>query len=88
MLTDPEIQQAVRQYLAERPDVQDGEVDVQVSKGVVTLRGKMSSELEKWQIEDAIRGMPGVDSLVNQTMFAAHSPSDAGNSDIARAWFP
>ena len=88
MNSDLELQASVRRYLDERSDVNHGELDVQVLKGVVTLTGKMRTDVEKWQIEDAIRGMPGVDSLANHTMVAPANSVAAINSDIARPWFP
>jgi osmotically-inducible protein OsmY len=68
MRSDAELQEAISRYMAERPDVNHGEVDIQVRQGTVTLTGKMHSELEKWQVEDDIRGMPGVEGLLNHTV--------------------
>jgi osmotically-inducible protein OsmY len=88
MESDVELKQAIRRFISERPDVNDGEVEIQVCKGAVTLTGKMRSDLERWQIEDAIRAMPGVSSLVNNTMTDPLNTPSVIDPDIARPWFP
>lgn len=88
MQTDSELQQSVRRFIAERPDVGHGEIDVQVLEGIVTLTGTMRNENEKWQIGDAICAMPGVKSLLNHTMTVPSVQEGANDSDIARPWFP
>ncbi len=88
MQTDLEVQDAIRRYLAERPDVGHGDLDVQVTEGVVTLTGTMRDEKEKWQIEDAIRSTQGVKDLHNRTMTTTSGEAGSNDSDIARPWFP
>ncbi len=88
MKADSELQHAVRRFLAEGPDGQAGDVHVVVCDGVVTLTGKVSSDIASWRMEDAVRGMPGFDRLVNETMVVAAGTGDVADGDIARAWFP
>lgn len=42
MASDLAVQQAIQRYISERPSIQHGELEVQVSKGVVTLTMNLS----------------------------------------------
>ena len=57
MKSDSELRQDFPDALARVPMLQADDVDVRVLAGVVSLRGKVSSDEGKWNAEDAVRGM-------------------------------
>lgn len=63
-------------------------IDVQVVDGVVTLTGRLGSELDRWQLDNAVRAIPGVQELINETIVLPEMLSTAPNSDTAKPWFP
>lgn len=63
--SDPEIFGDVRKALDERPTVPQG-VHAHVVRGVVTLTGSVRHPLERAQAEEAVRGIEGIRSLVNE----------------------
>ena len=63
-------------------------IDVRVLDGVVTLTGRLDSELERWQLDDAIRAIAGVQDLINETVVLPESLSSGRNADTAKPWFP
>ena len=63
-------------------------IDVQVLDGVVTLTGRLASELERWQLDDAIRAIADVRELINKTIVLPETLSSSSVSDTAKPWFP
>ena len=88
MKSDSELRQDVLDELARVPTVHADDIDVRVLAGVVTLTGEVRSDLEKWNAEDAVRSMRGVERLLNETMVVAKAPGQPPKADIARPWFP
>lgn len=88
MKSDSELRQDVLDELARVPTVHADDIDVRVLAGVVTLTGEVRSDLEKWNAEDAVRSMQGVERLLNETLVVAKAPGQPLKADIARPWFP
>jgi osmotically-inducible protein OsmY len=90
MRSDSELQHHARLELVREPGVEAERIEVRVQDGVATLTGNVRSEAESWSAADAVRRVPGVQSVVNETMITRETsvlPADA-NSDVARSWFP
>ncbi len=87
MKSDSELRQDVLDELARVPTVHADAIDVRVLAGVVTLTGEVRSDLERWNAEDAVRSMHGVEGVLNETLVAA-APGRQLEADIARPWFP
>ena len=88
MKSDSELQNDVRDVLARQPDLRSDGIDVQVLDGVVTLTGEVRSDLERWNMRDAICSLPGVVSLTDEMMVKPEAPAQSPDPDIARPWFP
>ena len=90
MTSDSELQRDVRQALVREPGIDAEGIEVRVQDGVVTLTGNVRSEAESWSAADAVRRVPGVQSVVNETMIVRQTsvlPADT-DADVARPWFP
>ena len=90
MTSDSELQRDARQQLVHEPGVDEEAIEVRVQDGVATLTGNVRSEAESWSAADAVRRVPGVRSLVNETMIVRETPvlpADT-DADVARPWFP
>ena len=68
--------------------LQADDVDVRVLAGVVSLRGKVSSDEGKWNAEDAVRGLQGIERVLNETRVVTQALGQPPQADIARPWFP
>jgi osmotically-inducible protein OsmY len=88
MKSDSELRTAVRDEITAQLGSHADDLDVQVQRGVVTLTGKLRSDIEKWTLCDAINGMPGVTRLTDDTMVVPESPEHLPQADAARPWFP
>ena len=64
--TDIATAAAIRRSIQQDPALADANVKVKVKKGVVTLRGRVPSELERQAILQRIDKLPGVDRVVDQ----------------------
>ncbi len=62
-------------------------IDVQALDGVVTLTGYVSSDPAKWRLDDAIRLLPGVRGLIDETMVKSGATLASPDPDTARPWF-
>ncbi len=90
MRSDSELQQDARLELVREPGVDAETIEVRVQDGVVTLTGNVRSEAESWSAADAVRRVPGVQNVVNETMITRETsvlPADT-DADVARPWFP
>ena len=90
MTSDSELQRDARQELVREPGVDAEGIEVRVQDGVATLTGNVRSEAESWSAADAVRRVPGVQSVVNEMMIVRETsvlPADA-DADVARPWFP
>jgi osmotically-inducible protein OsmY len=88
MKSDADLQHEVQDELATLRSSGADETDVHVLNGVVTLTGKVRSDGGKWSAEDAVRRMPGVKGLRDETMVVHPEPGNQPSEDTARGWFP
>ena len=65
-LTDDRLHDLVLMKLAGDPDVKGGNIDVEVVKGVVTLKGKVEKDKQKERAEHLVKKMKGVNGITNQ----------------------
>jgi osmotically-inducible protein OsmY len=65
-ITDDQIHDRVMQRLAADRDVKGGGIDVEVSNGVVTLRGKVHEARQKEKAERVTKKVKGVKQVVNE----------------------
>ena len=65
-ITDDQIHDQVMQRLAADRDVKGGGIDVEVSNGVVTLRGKVREARQKEKAERVTKKVKGVKQVVNE----------------------
>ena len=85
MKSDSQLQQDVLAELRWEPAVNAAHVGVEVTQGVVTLRGYVASYSEQWDAERAAQRVAGVQGLVDEVtveLAAGHSRPD---SDIVSA---
>ena len=79
--SDAEIFADARTALDRRPTVPQG-VHVYVEGGTVTLTGSVRQPFERAEAEDAVRGVEGIRSLVNDIIVTERAgfdaPEDAG----------
>jgi osmotically-inducible protein OsmY len=90
MRSDTELQHDARLELMREPGVDAQSIEVRVQDGVATLTGNVRFEAESWSAADAVRRVPGVQSVVNETMITRETsvlPADS-DADAARPWFP
>jgi osmotically-inducible protein OsmY len=90
MRSDSELQHDARAELVREPGVDSGTLEVQVADGVAILTGNVRSEGESWSAADAVRRVPGIQRVVNETMITQERSAVAGDTDadVARPWFP
>ena len=90
MTSDSELQRNARRELVREPGVDAEGIEVRVQDGVATLTGNVRSDAESWSAADAVRRVPGVQSVVNETMISRETsvlPADT-DADVAKPWFP
>jgi osmotically-inducible protein OsmY len=68
-LSDDQICDEVCEILARDPRIDSSEINVQVSEGVVLLKGIVDSRQIKRLAEISIESLPGVMEVVNQLSF-------------------
>lgn len=88
MKTDSDLRSEIQVELLGQFSAGAEALDVQVLDGVVTLTGRMASELERWQLDDSIRAIADVRDLINQTIVLPETLSSNHVSDTAKPWFP
>ena len=90
MRSDSELQLDARRELVRESGVDAERIEIRVQDGVAVLTGNVRSEAESWSAADAVRRVPGVQSVVNETIIVRDTsvlPTDA-DADVARPWFP
>lgn len=90
MRSDSALQHDARVELVRASGVDAERIEVRVQDGVAILTGHARSEAESWSAADAIRRVPGIQSVSNETMITRETPvlpADA-DGDVARPWFP
>jgi osmotically-inducible protein OsmY len=65
-LSDDAVTDMVRRKLANDRDVKGGTLNVDVKKGVVTIKGAVTQEKQKQRAEKLARKVAGVKQVVNQ----------------------
>ena len=65
-LTDDRLHDLVMMKLAGDPDVKGGNIEVDVVKGVVTLKGKVEKDKQKERAERLVKKLKGVTGVSNQ----------------------
>lgn len=88
MKSDNDLRYDIHAELLRQLSISAEKIDVQVLDGVVTLTGRLESDLERWRVDDTVRAMTGVKGLIDQTMVAPEAPRASPNPDTARSWFP
>lgn len=73
-VSDDVIYDRVRRKLTADRDVKGGGIDVEVTNGVVTLRGKVREEKQKKRAEHITRKVKGVTSVVNELVVEGYRP--------------
>lgn len=84
MKADAELKKDVIAELDWAPSVDASQIGVQVSAGVVTLVGHVSSFSQKWDAEAAVQRVVGVNALAVEIDVVLPSSSHRDDSDIAR----
>ncbi|MBM3774793.1 MAG: BON domain-containing protein [Acidobacteria bacterium] len=69
-VSDDEIYDAVRRRLANDPDVRGGALEVEVSQGLVTLKGVVEIEKHKTKAEKLAKKVNGVKQVRNELQVA------------------
>jgi osmotically-inducible protein OsmY len=83
MKTDSELRREVEEELEWEPSVDERQIGVAVSDGIVTLTGEVRSFAEKWNAERAVERVAGVRGIANE--LEVRLVGDRSDSDIARA---
>ena len=90
MRSDSELQHDARLELMRERGADAERVEIRVRDGVAVLTGNVRSEAESWSAADAVRRVPGIQSVVDETMIIRESsvlPANA-DADVAHPWFP
>jgi osmotically-inducible protein OsmY len=88
MRSDSELQSDIQVEISRRFSAGAEGIVVRVLDGMVTLTGHLGSDLEGWQLDDAVRTMSGVQGLIDETLAYVDVGLAGPDSDIARPWFP
>ena len=82
--SDERIKEDINEQLTQDPDIDATELEVEVEKGVVTLRGTIDSREMKWRVESLTDEVSGVKDVQNQVRVQRHEqgsyPSDSGRA--------
>lgn len=90
MRSDSELLHDARLELVREPGIDAERIEVRVQDGIAILTGNVRSEAESMSAADAVRRVPGVQSVVNETIIIRETsvlPADS-DADVARPWFP
>jgi osmotically-inducible protein OsmY len=90
MRSDNELQHDARLELVRELGVDAERIEIRVRDGVAILSGNVRFEAESWSAADVVRRVPGIQSVVDETMIIRESsvlPADT-DADVARPWFP
>jgi osmotically-inducible protein OsmY len=90
MRSDSELQHDAQMELVREPGVDAERIEVRVQDGVAILTGSVRSEAESWSAAEAVRRVPDVQSVSNETIITRDTPVLPGDADgdVARPWFP
>lgn len=85
MKSDAQIRQDVQAELAWEPAVEAARVGVAVKDGVVTLSGTMTTYMEKWAVERAVRRVAGVRGIAVDLEVSLAPNHKRNDTEIAQA---
>lgn len=85
MISDSQVKRDVEDELRWSPDVDETDVAVKVTDGVVVLTGFVRSYFEKYRAEDAAKRVAGVAAVANDIQVHPASADRAEDPEIARA---
>ena len=85
MKTDSQLQQDVMAELKWEPAVHAAQIGVEVTNGVVTLAGEVSSYSEKWNAERAALRVAGVKAMTTELKVHLTGLSKRTDADVAEA---
>jgi osmotically-inducible protein OsmY len=83
MKTDIELQRDVLAALQEKAHVDLIEIGIYAGDGIVTLRGRVSSQAEKWSVVHAAECVEGVRAIVNRIQVQLCSDEELACSVLA-----
>jgi osmotically-inducible protein OsmY len=84
MRTDSDIQRDVENELEWEPEIEDKNIAVKVSDGVVTLTGFVPSYSDKYEAEKVAKRIAGVKAVANDLEVKLASADERPDPDIAR----
>jgi osmotically-inducible protein OsmY len=77
--SDERVREDVVAVLKRQPEVDIGDIELQVAQGVVTLRGTVDNPQVWHETEKAIEGVPGVQRVDNQLRLSQGRLNEALN---------
>lgn len=77
--SDERLKEEISDRLTDDGEIDASEIEVDVEKGVVTLRGTIDSRDLKWRIESLCDGVSGVQDVQNQLRVQRSSDRKGGN---------
>ncbi|HMK85692.1 MAG TPA: BON domain-containing protein [Steroidobacteraceae bacterium] len=84
-MSDSDIQRNVQNELQWEPSVDDREIGVRVSDGVVTLVGTVSHYADRYNAEQVAKRVAGVRAIANEIQVKVPKPGERSDSDVATA---
>lgn len=85
MKTNADLQKDVYEELKWDPRINEGDVGVSVSDGIVTLSGSSPTYAEKWAAEEATKKVAGVCAVANEIAVKLAGSHIKDDQDIARS---
>lgn len=85
MKSNADLQKDVYEELKWDPRINEGDIGVSVSSGIVTLSGSIPTYAEKWAAEEAAKKVAGVTAVVNKMEVKLAGAGARDDQDIAKA---
>lgn len=83
--SDSDMQRRIEAELFSCPDVDETDISVKVSDGIVSLNGFVSDFLHAYGAEDAVKRVAGVVAIANSIEIQSAADKDTADPQIARA---
>ncbi|MGC1379425.1 MAG: BON domain-containing protein [Candidatus Baltobacteraceae bacterium] len=80
-----DLQEEIIEELAYDPRITADEIAVNVKEGVVTLRGRVPSLYQKWEVEDAVKRVRGVRGIADELEVSLPTTHFRTDTDLALA---
>jgi osmotically-inducible protein OsmY len=80
-----DLQEEIIEELAFTPRVDADDVAVTTNDGIVTLRGTVPSFIQKWDVEEIVKGVRGVRGIADELIVDLPGMHVRSDTDIARA---